>query len=115
MALLLSIWKRLLTGTVPVNKAYLTGAVPVNKANLTSTVPMNKVYLTGTVTVNKAYLTVTLLNSKTLEKLENNSVVVALPSWTFKMGYRFKLHVSGYIEKWKVSVGNHDVSSGCSF
>ena len=82
----------------------------MNKAFLTCTVPMNKVYLKGTITVNMAYLTGTILHSKTLEKLEYNSVVVALPSWTFKMGYWFKLHVSGYIEKWQVSVGNHYVS-----
>ena len=55
-------WKRLFTGTVPVNKAYLTGTVPVNKAYLTGTVPVNKVYLTGTVPVNKAYLTGTLFS-----------------------------------------------------
>ena len=30
-------WKRLFTGTVPVNKAYLTGTVPVNKVYLTGT------------------------------------------------------------------------------
>ena len=31
-------WKRLFTGTVPVNKKYLTGTVPVNKKYLTGTV-----------------------------------------------------------------------------
>ena len=31
------IWKRLFTGTVPVNKAYLTGTVSVNKVYLTGT------------------------------------------------------------------------------
>ena len=31
------LWKRLFTGTVPVNKVHLTGTVPVNKENLTGT------------------------------------------------------------------------------
>ena len=45
----LKLWKRLLTGKVPVNKPYLTGGtVPVNKEYLTGTVPVNKVYLTDT-------------------------------------------------------------------
>ena len=50
LLLLLSIhlWKRLFTGTVPVNKEYLTGTVPVNKEHLTGTVPVNKKHLTGT-------------------------------------------------------------------
>ena len=93
------IWKRLFTGTVPVNKAYLTGTVPVNKAYLTGTVPVNKVYLTGTVPVNKAYLTGTLFLSyiaKHLKKDENTCLVVELQSWTFW------LHVS---------VGKSEVSS----
>ena len=30
-------WKKLFTGTVPVNKEHLTGTVPVNKKQLTGT------------------------------------------------------------------------------
>ena len=44
----IKIWKRIFTGTVPVNKAYLTGTVAVNKAYLTGTVPVNKTHLKGT-------------------------------------------------------------------
>ena len=42
------IWKRLSTGTVPVNKKHLTGTVPANKEHLTGTVPVNKEHLTCT-------------------------------------------------------------------
>ena len=41
-------WKRLLTGTVPVNNSLLTGTVPVNNFLLTGTVPVNNSLLTGT-------------------------------------------------------------------
>ena len=44
-------WKRLFTGTLPVNKKHLTGTVPVNKKHLTGTVPVNKKHLIGTLFV----------------------------------------------------------------
>ena len=51
------LWKRLLTGTVPVNNSLLTGTVPVNNFLLTGTVPVNNFLLTGTVPVNNSLLT----------------------------------------------------------
>ena len=54
------LWKRLLTGTLPVNNYLLTGTVPANKSLLTGTVSVNNSLLTGIIPVNNYFWTTTI-------------------------------------------------------